>query len=236
MTKQRAILEAIELRHDHVVEEALGTDWWHTVEGKGAYADAVAQSVAEQMEAIMQAAQAPSAAIRTALALQEDLRDALLRRQDELAQQFAEQREQLAGLAGTTGVVPVDLVSFIGLFPLVLGLVLGFMLWRVGQARHQGAIAAVDLAQAAPDDAATRAWLARRVLGGGDAHATMVATVALAVGALLWIAFAAWQIVHSPGEPPLSAWTSGTFAALVVLIAAAWDIAAIRRVAAQLHV
>ena len=54
MTEQRATLEAIEISHDHVVDEALGTNWWRTVEGKGAYADAVAQSVAEQMDAIMQ--------------------------------------------------------------------------------------------------------------------------------------------------------------------------------------
>jgi hypothetical protein len=234
MSEQRVILEAIELRHDHVVEEALGTDWWGTVEGKGAYADAVAQSVAEQMDAIMQTAQAPSEAIRTVLALQEDLRGALLRRQDELAQQFAEQRAQLASLSGTAGVVPVDLASFIGLFPLVLGLVLGFMLWRAGQARHQGSLAAGDLAQAAPEDADTRAWLARRVLGGGDAHAALLVTVALAAGALLWIALAAWQIAGSPGDPPLAPWTSSTLAALVVLVAAAWDVAAIRRLAAQL--
>jgi hypothetical protein len=142
MTEQRAVLESIEISHDHVVEEALGTDWWGTVEGKGAYADAVAQSVAEQMDAIIESAQAPSAAISTALALQEELRDAPLRRQDELAEQFAEQQAQLVSLSGTAGVVPVDLASFIGLFPLVLGLVLGFMLWRAGEARHQGSLAA----------------------------------------------------------------------------------------------
>jgi hypothetical protein len=234
MSEQRAILEAIELRHDHVVEEALGTDWWGTVEGKGAYADAVAQSVAEQMDAIMQTAQAPSEAIRTALALQEDLRDVLLRRQDELAQQFAEQRAQLASLSGTAGVVPVDLASFIGLFPLAIGLVLGFMLWRAGEARHQGSLAAADLARAAPEDADTRAWLARRLLGGGDAHAALLVTVALAAGALLWIALAAWQIAASPGDPPLAPWTSGTLAALAVLVAAAWDVAVIRRLADEL--
>ena len=167
MSAQRAILEAIVLRHDHVVDEALGTDWWRTVEGKGAYADAVAQSVAGQMDAIMQTAQAPSEAIRAALALQEELRDALVLRQEELAQQFAEQRAQLASLSGTAGVVPVDLASFIGLFPLALGLVLGFMLWRAGEARHQGSLAAADLARAAPEAADMRAWLARRLLGGG---------------------------------------------------------------------
>ena len=234
MSEQRAILEAIEISHDHVVDEALGTDWWRTVEGKGAYADAVAQSVAEQMDAIMQTAQAPSETIRTTLALQEELRDVLLRRQDELAQQFAEQRAQLASLSGTAGVVPVDLASFIGLFPLVLGLVLGFMLWRAGEARHQGSLAAADLARAAPEDADTRAWLARRMLGGGDAHAALLVTVVLAAGMLLWIGLAAWQIAASPGDPPLAPWTSGTLAAVVVLVAAAWDVAAIQRLAAQL--
>ena len=149
-------------------------------------------------------------------------------------QQFAEQRAQLATLSGTAGVVPVDLASFIGLFPLVLGLVLAFMLWRVGQARHQGAHAAADLGRAAPEDLDTRAWLTRRVLGGGDALAPSLVTVALAAGALLWIALAAWQIAHSPSDPPLAAWTSGSLGALVVLVAAGWDVAAIRRLAAQL--
>lgn len=231
MAEQRAVLEAIEISHDHVVEEALGSDWWHTVQGKGAFADAVAQSVAEQMDAIIETARAPSEALGTTLALQEELRATLERRQEELEQQFSEQQKQLGSLSGTAGVVPVDLASFIGLFPLVLGLVLGFMLWRVGQARQQGALAAADLARAAPDDPATTAWLARRVLGGGDALTPLLVTVALAAGALLWIGLAGWQIAHSPGDPPLAAWTSAGLGALAVLVAAGWDIAAIRRLA-----
>ena len=234
MAEQRAVLETIAISHDKVVDEALGTDWWHTVQGKSAYADAVTQSVADQMDAIMQTAKAPSEAIGATLALQEELRAALVLRQEELEQQFAEQREQLATLSGTAGVVPVDLASFIGLFPLALGLVLAFMLWRVGQARHQGAQAAADLGRAAPDDRDVRAWLTRRMLGGGDGLAPSLVTIALAAGALLWIGFAAWQIAHSPGDPPLAPWTSGTLAALVVLVAAGWDLAAIRRLAAQL--
>jgi hypothetical protein len=204
------------------------------VQGKSAYADAVTQSVADQMDAILQTAKAPSDAIGATLKLQEELRAALVLRQEELEQQFAEQREQLATLSGTAGVVPVDLASFIGLFPLALGLVLAFMLWRVGQARQQGAQAAADLGRAAPEDRDVRTWLTRRVLGGGDGLAPSLLTVALAVGALLWIGIAAWQIAHSPGDPPLAPWTSGTLAALVVLVAAGWDLAAIRRLAAQL--
>jgi hypothetical protein len=234
MAEQRAVLETIQISHDQVVDEALGTDWWHTVQGKSAYADAVTQSVADQMDAILQTAKAPSEAIGATLALQEELRAALVLRQEELEQQFAEQREQLATLSGTAGVVPVDLASFIGLFPLALGLVLAFMLWRVGQARHQGAQAAADLGRAAPEDRDVRTWLTRRVLGGGDGLAPSLLTVALAIGALLWIGFAAWQIAQSPGDPPLAPWTSGTLAALVVLVAAGWDLAAIRRLAAQL--
>src|SRR5919108_2697132 len=49
-----------------------------------------------------------------------------------------------------------------------LGLVLSFMLWRVGQARQQGAQAAADLGRAASEDREVRTWLTRRVLGGGD--------------------------------------------------------------------
>jgi hypothetical protein len=234
MAAQRAVLQAIVLRHDQVVDEALGTEWWRTVEGKSEFADAVAASVAAQMDAIMQAAAAPSDAIRAALALQEELRAGLVLRQEELERQFADQRAQLATLSGTAGVVPVDLVSFIGLFPLVLGLVLAFMLWRAGQARRQGALAADDLARAAADDADTRVWLTRRMLGGGDALMPALVTGALAAGALLWIALAAWQIAQSPDDPPLAPWVSGTLAGLAVLVAAGWDLAEIRQLAAQL--
>jgi hypothetical protein len=205
------------------------------VPGKGAYADAVGQSVADQMAAVLQTAQAPSAAIEEAQALQEELRGALVRKQEELAEQFAEQRKQLASLSGAAGVVPLDLVSFIGLVPLVLGLVLGFVLWLAGQARRQAAQAAADLAGAVPEDRQTRDWLARRVLGAGNGLGPLLATAGLAIGALLWIALATWQVAGSPIVPPLSPWTSGVLAILLVLAAAGWDGIAIRQLAAQLR-
>jgi hypothetical protein len=234
MARQRAAIEAIEISHDASVDEALGTDWWRTVPGKGAYADAVTASIEQQMRQIADSAAAPSGAIRETLALQQELRGELVRKQEELRRQFAEQRAQLAALSGTTGVVPVDLASFIGLFPLVLGLGLGLMLLRAGEARRQAALAAADLARAAPEDPDTRIWLVRRALGGRAALGPLLVTLALALGALLWIALAALQVAGSPVEPPLAPWISGVIAVALVLVAAGWDMVAVRRLAAQL--
>jgi hypothetical protein len=231
----RETVEAIEITSDASVDAALGTDWWRTVEGKGAFADAVADSINERMRSIAETAESPSVAIRKSVALQEELRNTLRSRQEELESQFAEQRKQLASLSGAAGVVPIDLASFIGLFPLVVGLVLGFMLVRVGETRRQGALAATDLANAAADDADTRRWLTRRVLGGGNAITPMLATAAVAIGILAWIGLAVLQVKDAAIDAPLTPRISGAIAALLVLGAALWDGAAIRRLGGGLR-
>ena len=235
LAKKRAAVEAMNISHDNSVDAALGSDWWRTVEGKGAFADAVAASIDQQMRDIVEVAKAPSAVIGRTLALQRDLRDKLETQQEQLEQQFADQRKQLATLSGATGVVPVDLASFIGLFPLVLGLVLGLLLLRAGQARREAALAAADLASAVPEDRETRVWLARRALGGGGAIGPMLITVSLALGAILWVAFAALQVANNPNETPLAPWVSGALSAFVVLAASLWDAMAIRRLAADMR-
>lgn len=235
LAKKRAAVEAMNISHDNSVDAALGSDWWRTVEGKGAFADAVAASIDRQMRDIVEVAKAPSAVIGKTLALQRDLRDKLETQQEQLEQQFADQRKQLATLSGATGVVPVDLASFIGLFPLVLGLVLGLLLLRAGQARREAALAAADLASAVPEDRETRVWLARRALGGGGAIGPMLITVSLALGAILWVALAALQVANNPNETPLAPWVSGALSAFVVLAASLWDAMAIRRLAADMR-
>jgi hypothetical protein len=233
MARERAGIEAIQIRHDATVDAALGTEWWRTVQGKARYADAVSESIARQLEEIAATARAPTADIRTALELQEQLRAALQSRQQDLEKQFADQRDQLTALSGTSGVIPIDLATFIGVFPLVLGLALGFMLLRAGEARRQSAIAAEDLAGS--DDQATRVWLTCRALGGGTAFGPLALTSVLVIGALAWIGLAAMQVAGSPVDPPLSAWTSSGIAILLVLGAAAWDAAAIRRLGTGLE-
>ena len=232
---RRGAVEAIEITHDATVDAAFGPDWWRTVQGKGAYADAVAESIQTQMQSIAGTAEAPSTAIRKSLALQEELRDQLRRQQAELESQFVEQRKQLASLSGTASVVPVDLASFIGLFPLVLGLVLSFMMLRAGRARQDGARAAMDLARAAPDDIETRHWLAGRMLGDGNPIGPLLVTGAVAIGALAWIGLATRQVEDSLIDPPLTPLVSGTIAAVLIVVAAMWDGAAIRRLAVQIR-
>ncbi len=234
MTRQRTAIEAIEIRHDEMVDEALGTDWWRTVEGKGAYADAVGDSIRAQMKEISDAAAAPVDAIRNALALQEELQKALKTRQSDLEKEFAAQRDQLAALSGASGIIPVNLATFIGVFPLVLGLALGFVMLRTGQARRQAAIAAEDLARYAPNEDETVNWLSRRALGGGSALGPLLLISVLAIVALAWIGLAATQVSNSVMEPPLAAWRSGGIAALVIAVAAVWDGVAITRLAAIL--
>lgn len=235
IAEQRTVVEAIEITHDSGIDDAFTSDWWRTVEGKGAYADAIGDRIAQQMQSIAATAESPSAAIRKTLALQETLRDDLRSQQEALESQFAEQRKQLASLSGAASVVPVDLASFIGLFPLVIGLVMGFMMLRVGQARREGAQATADLAGAAPDDAETRDWLAQRVLGGSNMRGPLATTGLIAIGALAWIGLAVTQVKASMIDPPLTAAVSGTLAALLVLVAAVWDGVAIRRLAGLLH-
>jgi hypothetical protein len=235
LADKRAAVKAMTISHDNSVDAALGSDWWHTVQGKGEFADAVAQSIDQQMRDIVEIAAAPSAAIGKTLALQRDLRTKLATQQQQLERQFADQRKQLATLSGATGVVPVDLASFIGLFPLVLGLVLGLLLLRAGQARREAALAAADLSLAAPEDQEIRVWLARRALGGGGAIGPTLIAVSLALGAILWIALSTLQVANSPTETPLAPLVSGALSALVVLAATLWDAMAIRRLAAELE-
>ena len=233
LTGQFDRIEAVEIRHDASVDAALGSDWWHTVQGKGAYGDAVSESIHIQLSEIGAIAEAPSASIARALVLQESLRDELKALQASLEEQFGEQRKQLASLSGLSAAVPVDLASFIGLFPLVLGLVLGLFMLRAGQARREAAEAATDLAEAAPDDRETRRWLAARALGAKRAQGPVTVAVLAAVASVAWIGLAGLQVAHSIATVPLSPWLSGAIAVALIVAATGWDVMSMRRLAAE---
>jgi hypothetical protein len=110
----------------------------------------------KRMREITETASAPAAAIEGIRQRQEDLRSALMEQRETLESQFQAQSKQLTNLSGTSGAIPVDLSTFIGVFPLVTGLAFGLLLLRVGQARHDAARSALELAVAAPEDYDTR--------------------------------------------------------------------------------
>ena len=220
-------LTAIEISPDRHITDELGTEWWYTVEGKEQFADAIALSIEQRMREITKTSSAPAAAIKEIRQRQDDLRSALMEQRKALESQFQSQSKQLANLSGTSGAIPVDLRTFIGTFPLVRGLVFGLLMLRVGQARHDAARSAIELAVAAPEDYDTRQWLTRRVLGGSRARGPLLLTLLLALGGCAWIILAATQLNESPVPQSISVTTAIPIGIFSVLAAAAWDMWAI---------
>lgn len=229
LEKRLSEIEAIALRHDQLVDDSLSSDWWFTVEGKAAYAGAVTTSIKEQLDSILGVASGASKEIQQTLALQARLRGEIKTAQESLKEQFNAQRAQLTSLSGFGGVLPVDLVSFIGLFPLVLGLVLGLLLLRAAEERRQAAQAAADLTAAADADPEARQWLIRQVLGANGWLLTTFLTLAIAIAAAAWVWFAGRQVLGVEPPPVLSSDLSTLLGAGVIAVAALWDLAAVFR-------
>lgn len=235
LEQEEAAVSAIVISPDQGIDESFASDWWATVGGKLAFASAVVSAVGAQLQGSTLLGQ-PFAAVEEALSQQEAVRSTLLAQRDALEAQFADQRKQLAALAGTSAFVPVDLRSFIGLFPLVLGLALGLTLLRIGQARREAALALRDLTLAAPEGGEeTRIWLTRRALDGqAEGLVPSLTAAAMAAVALAWIVWSAVSLQDSPLVPPLPAVWSAAIGIAMVLAACAWDVAAIRRLVATL--
>lgn len=236
MREQRLVIEEIEIRHDDTVAAPIDRDFWRTRQGKVDYAKAIRQSIKDKLHAVVETTDALSGIIHQALDLQQKFRDQLIEQQRGIEQQFEIQRKQLTTLSGAAGVFPVDLASFIGLFPLVIGLVTGLLLLRVGEARRQAEFATSEIGELGNESIEVHRWLTRRVLGGHTVTGPTLVTLGLAFAAVFWIVLTAMQVSGSLQQPPpLSAQTSGFLASLFVLAAAIWDAVAIRRIAKGLR-
>ncbi|WP_422367097.1 hypothetical protein [Pelagibius sp.] len=233
MENERTAVVNLVISPDQRLDETFESDWWGTTGGKAVFADAVVSTIAKQLTGDELLAQ-PFAAVGESLNRQEAVRASLLEKRDALEQQFTEQRKQLAALAGASAVVPIDLRSFISLFPLVLGLVLGLAMLRVGQARREAAQALEDLSSiASSDERDSHLWLGRRVLGGRSNAAAPSIETGLVTGlVVIWIVWSAVSVLNSPLEPPIGPAVSALLGSAIVVIAAAWDIRASRKLAA----
>ncbi|MCB9928547.1 MAG: hypothetical protein H6844_03900 [Alphaproteobacteria bacterium] len=231
LEQRKAAIDTVTISHDTHVDASLDSDWWFTVQGKAAYAGAVIASIRDQLDAVLGVASGATADIQRTLTLQARLQDEIKTAQDRLKEQFTAQRSQLASLSGFGGALPVDLASFIGLFPLVLGLVLGLLLLRAAEERRQAALAAADLAGSPDAEPATRQWLIRQALGASGWLPPAALTLALALAGAAWVWFAGTQVQGLQPAPVLRPETSALLGSAAITAAALWDIVAVWRLA-----
>ena len=215
-------IQAVEISPSNTIDQALGSDWWSTIGGKGAYADAVSESISSQMRVDTLFGKSIDD-IQRSLQSQEKLRDALLSAQKDMEAQFADQRAQLTSLTGISGVVPVDIRTFIGLFPMILGLVIGVMILRLAEARRDAASSAHELIRIDAEDKDALRWLIKRTIAGsilGSATTEMAIIGFVSVG---WIAFVAWQVQSSELKVLLSPIASATIGTIFLFISIVRD-------------
>jgi len=224
-------VQEVEIHHDARVAESLGADWWSTVSGKVAYADAVTRSIAEQMDRVAGVAGGVTEQIEVAVQAQRELENEAEARQKELEQQFQAQSEQLTSLSGMGGALPIDLRTFIELFPLILGTVLGLLFLRSSEERRRAASAAEDLAMAAPEDREARQWLVHQALSARSLAVPATVTVGLVGAGIAWVWASAIQVEELNDPLPLEPVVSAALGSAVLLVAAGWDLAAVSRLA-----
>ncbi len=108
---------------------------------------------------------------------------------------FVEQRaSQLAGLPQQLVGIPIDLISVVSRFPLLLGLVLAALLvWQTR--RLSELITAVGIVREHDRSNPLAAWIMRRIEGNGKGHTKRLwYSIGLAVTTWLWIGISSWEL------------------------------------------
>ena len=210
-------IQAVEISPSNTIDQALGSDWWSTISGKGAYANAVSDSISNQMRVDTLFGK-PIDDIQRSLQSQEKLRDTILSAQKDLEAQFADQRAQLTSLTGISGVVPIDIRTFIGLFPMILGLVIGVMVLRLAEARRDAVSSAHELIRIDAEDKDALRWLIKRTIAGSVLGNATTEMAIIGVVSVVWIVFVAWQIQSSELKVLLSAIASATIGTVFLFV------------------
>lgn len=229
---QRKTVASIDIAPGQAQELPVGPEFWETVQGKQGYAQSVGSDVAQRLRALTGAAEAITEPLRRTMSAQKELQSQLLDQQEMLEKNFAEQRERLGSLTGGFDVLPLELGSFIALFPMILGLTLGLLVFWRAEARQEASYAAANLKAGSADERALRAWLIWRALGGSSLQATAEAIVFGLLGGV-WVAIATRSLSGVPLAMPIPTMLAGSLGLLGILIPSAWDVAAIRRLSAE---
>ena len=232
LAAQREKIASIEVAPSQTEELPVGPEFWETVQGKQGYARSVGDDVASRLRALTGAAEGITEPLRRTMLAQHELQAQLLDQQKALEKNFVEQRDRLASLTGGFDALPLELASFIAVFPMILGLTLGLLIFRRADARREAAHAAAGMEAGSSDDRALRGWLIDRALGGSGLQAAAEAT-AFGLIASLWVVVATRSLEGAALDMPISAMLAGSLGVAGIVVPSAWDVAAIRRLSVQ---
>jgi hypothetical protein len=169
-------------------------DWWHSVPGKIAAFEELADRAAEEI-LDARSFQVTDAALQKLIASRKELVDASEAKLEQIKKQFDQQEARLADFIAPIRGVALDLSIVVAFFPLILGALLGVVIaWP---ARRGAELAsAVWLAQRADliDAAGASTLTGRRSPGFA-----VLKTIGLAVFSIAWILVAAFQIWSRDG-------------------------------------
>ena len=208
-------LKSYAISSENQLDNALKNDWWNTVEGKNDYAEALNNQVSEQLEALLTKVQEPINSLKEVIEDQKLAREVLNQELEKLNIQFETQIEQLGNLTGAGGFMPVDLIVFIGLFPLIIGCVPGFFLFRAAWAMRDSAALAEDLIDVPGDHIAEARWHAVRLLTDGS---TKNMTILIIVVLMSWIFVSGVHLLVSPIQPLVKPYLTIVIAIVVVVV------------------
>lgn len=232
LAAQRKTVAWIDVAPSQTQELPVGPEFWETVQGKQGYAQSVGSDVAQRLRALTGAAEGITEPLRRTMLAQKELQSQLLEQQEMLEKNFAEQRERLGSLTGGFDVLPLELGSFIALFPMILGLTLGLLILRRAEARREASYAAASLEAGSADERALRGWLISRALGGSGLQATSEAIAFGLLGAV-WVAITTRSLSGAALDMPIPAALAGSLGVLGILVTSAWDVVAIRRLSSE---
>ena len=199
----RTTLETFSISPDNTIDQSLETEWWHTVSGKMDYAAALNNQVESKLMSVRTAAEDPIKELKAILEKQKTIRDSLAEEQAEVQELFETQLGQITNFMGVGGIVPIDFLVFIGLYPLILGLIPGFFMFRASWATQESIRKTNYLLTLHGDHQEEARWHATGLLNSGSLKRFVRAVFIITT---LWILGSAIHLYNSPIKPIVAIW------------------------------
>ena len=171
--------------------------WWITVEGKGEELAKIDISVRQELDRTLSITGVTDDLAKT-IAEQKSAEMKLKNELDRIKKSFDKfierQAEQLAGLPQQIGSIPVDLVSLVSRFPLLIGLVLAALtVWQTR--RQEQFIIAVGILREQDRSSPLATWLMRSIdRKDRGRRMPLRSSLGFCVASWFWIGIASWEL------------------------------------------